>query len=289
MDITRHPKAGHAALLLLVCIWAGFYVSLRSSGRLALEPSTLATLRFAPAGLLLLPRLWLNRRDLARVGPWRALLIVAGGGLGFFLLASIALREASTDTASVLILGTLPLMVALVGALWLRRWPSRGQWPALALIVAGAAWIAIGNPALTAATLWRLLACSLAWALYTVALRVSGLAVLDAAALVAAGSLLLLLPWLVLSPPWQLAELSPATLLPPLLVQGVLVGLVATLCYGFSLERLVSLRVAAAGALAPLLAALMALALFGEAPAPAALPGMALLMGGVLTSSRAAP
>jgi len=289
MDITRHPKAGHAALLLLVCIWAGFYVSLRSGGRLALGPSTLATLRFAPAGLLLLPRLWLNRRDLARVGPWRALLIVAGGGLGFFLLASIALREASTDTASVLILGTLPLMVALVGALWLRRWPSRGQWPALALIVAGAAWIAIGNPALTAATLWRLLACSLAWALYTVALRVSGLAVLDAAALVAAGSLLLLLPWLVLSPPWQLGELSPATLLPPLLVQGVLVGLVATLCYGFALERLGSLRVAAAGALAPLLAALMALALFGEAPAPAALPGMALLMGGVLTSSRAAP
>lgn len=289
MDITRHPKAGHAALLLLVCIWAGFYVSLRSGGRLALEPATLATLRFAPAGLLLLPRLWLNRRDLARVGPWRALLIVAGGGLGFFLLVSIALREASTDTASVLILGTLPLMVALVGALWLRRWPSRGQWPALALIVAGAAWIAIGNPALTAPTLWRLLACSLAWALYTVALRASGLAVLDAAALVAAGSLLLLLPWLILSPPWQLAELSPATLLPPLLVQGVLVGLVATLCYGFALERLGSLRVAAAGALAPLLAALMALALFGEAPAPAALPGMMLLMGGVLASSRAAP
>ncbi|WP_028446373.1 DMT family transporter [Chitinimonas koreensis] len=276
--------AGYAALAVTVLIWAGFFLSLRAGARAHLAPSELAAIRFAPAGLAFLPVLWLRRRRIAAV-PWPLLLsILAGSGLPYFLIAGLGMRHAPVVDGSTLIPGTIPLFVALLGALVYRQPLPAGRGGALAAIAAGVAVLLAFNHG--AGEVWRgyalFLLGSLMWANFTVALRRSGLAPIEGAALISTGSLALLAPWLLLHPPIGLAALPAAELWFHGLVQGVGVGFVASLTYAFAIARLGAQRPAAAGALTPVLAGLLAVPLFGEIPSAATLLGMALIVAGVV-------
>lgn len=281
---------GWAALALTLAIWAAFFISLRAGARVALPPVELALLRFGPAGLLFAPLLWQRRARFAAVPARLWLLIVAGAGLPYFLIAGWGMRHAPVADGATLIPGTLPLFTALLAAALHGR-AALARWPALLCIAAGVATmlaLKAGHADLAQGYAFFLLG-SLMWSAYTLALREAKLAPLEAAAMISTVSLALLLPLLA----WQAAEhglalpgLSGELLLLQLGIQSVGVGLVSTLSYSYAVARLGAQRSATAGALTPVLATLLAMPLFGEQPDGATLLGMALIAGGVLWSQR---
>lgn len=281
---------GWTALALTLCIWAGFFISLRAGARAALPPAELALIRFAPAGLIFLPVLWRARHRLMAL-PWRLTLsIVAGAGLPYFLIAGWGMRHAPVAEGATLIPGTLPLFTALLAAALHGR-QALARWPALLCIAAGVATMLALNAGQgdRAQGYALFLLGSLMWSAYTLALREARLAPLEAAALISCVSLGLLAPWLawqLSQGPLQLLELAPAQLGLQLALQGLGVGLISTLSYSFAVARLGAQRSASAGALTPVLATLLALALFGERPEALTLLGMLLVAAGVLWSQR---
>lgn len=282
---------GWAALALTLAIWAAFFISLRAGARVALPPVELALLRFGPAGLLFAPLLWKRRARFAAVPARLWLLIVAGAGLPYFLIAGWGMRHAPVADGATLIPGTLPLFTALLAAALHGR-AALARWPALLCIASGVATmlaLKAGQADLAQGYAFFLLG-SLMWSAYTLALREAKLAPLEAAALISTVSLGLLLPLLA----WQagtqglaLPSLSGSQLLLQLAIQSVGVGLISTLSYSYAVARLGAQRSATAGALTPVLATLLAIPLFGEQPDGATLIGMGLIAAGVLWSQRA--
>lgn len=286
----RTELVGWAALALTLLIWAGFFISLRAGARAALPPAELALLRFGPAGLLLAPLLWRRRARFAVLPARLWMLIIAGAGLPYFLIAGWGMRHAPVADGATLIPGTLPLFTALLAAALHGR-QALARWPALLCIAGGVAtMLALKSGQAGLAQGYGLfLLGSLMWSAYTLALREARLAPLEAAALISTVSLALLLPWLA----WQLGQgplvlptLSSDQLLLQVLLQSVGVGLVSTLSYGYAVARLGAQRSTSMGALTPVLASLLAVPLFGELPEAASLVGMGLIVAGVLWSQR---
>lgn len=284
---------GFVALAVTVCIWAGFFVSLRAGAQAHLPVAELALLRFGPSGVLFAPLLWLRRHRIAAVGGPSLAAMMLGAGLPYFLIVGQGLRFAPVSDASTLVPGTIPLAVALL--LQMRGQPTAlPQWRALGIISLGVVLMLALSFWHGAPGLWRgeliFLLCSLLWANYTVALRHSGLTPLEASALLSTGSLLGLLLWWPFSP--ELQSLQALRALPAHalwmhgLIQGVGVGLISTFSYGVAITRLGAQRAAVGGALTPVLATLLAWWLLGEWPQPAALAGMALIVFGVVRLNR---
>ena len=221
-------------------------------------------------------------------------LIVAGAGLPYFLVAGWGMRHAPVADGATLIPGTLPLFTALLAAALHGR-AALARWPALLCIAAGIATMLAmkaGHTGLAQGYAMFLLG-SLMWSAYTLALREAKLAPIEAAAMISSVSLALLLPLLL----WQVGQggmsslalpgLSREQLLLQLGIQSIGVGLISTLSYSLAVARLGAQRSATAGALTPVLATLLALPLFGEQPDGATIIGMLLIAAGVLWSQRA--
>ncbi|QDQ25675.1 DMT family transporter [Chitinimonas arctica] len=282
-----HTQLGLAALVVTVLIWASFFLSLRAGARAHLAPDELALIRFGPAGLIFLPVLCSRWRRIAAV-PLRHLLgIVIGSGLPYFLVAGLGMRHAPVSDGSTLIPGTLPLFVAAISVLVFRQALPAGRGRALALIALGVATLLALNHG--TGEIWRGYALclfgSLLWANFTVSLRKSGLSPVEGAALISTVSLAMLSIWLVGHPPVGLAALPARELAFHVAIQGLGVGLLSTLCYAYAISRLGAERAAAAGALTPVVASLLAVPLFGELPGPASLLGMLLIVAGVVLAS----
>lgn len=88
---------GWAALTVTVLIWAAFALTIRAIGHSPLTPGDVALIRFLIPAALLLPLLPSRLPALRRVPPHAALMIAAGAGLPFFLIA--AAGGASTSAA----------------------------------------------------------------------------------------------------------------------------------------------------------------------------------------------
>ncbi|MDT9001990.1 DMT family transporter [Paucibacter sp. APW11] len=278
---------GGLALALTVAIWAGFFISLRAGARAHLAPAELALIRFLPAGLVFAPVLWRRRERFAALPLRLWLSIVAGAGLPYFLVAGTGMRHAPVVDGSTLIPGTIPLFVALLAAAAQGR-QALSRWPALLMIGSGVATLLAwhhGEGELAQGYALFLLG-SLMWANYTLALRAAKLAPVEAAALISCVSLLLLAPWLIWHPPLGLLALPASQFWLHLGLQGLGVGLVSTLSYSYAIARLGAQRAATGGALAPVLAALLAMPVFGEFPDSASVIGMVLIIAGVIWSQR---
>lgn len=283
MSFTPSPRcSGWAAALATVLLWSGFFLSLRLGAEEKLPPQALALLRFGiPA--LLLPYYWRHRIRLRRTPLRWQLAMLAGAGLPFFWLGATGMQLAPVAQGSALIPGTVPLMVSLLGLLlWRAPCPLQRRW-GLALIALATAILLLGGEP----ELWQgqlcFLGAALLWALFTLAVRRSGLAALDAAALVAVPSALLLLPTLLWSP---LPTVSHASVwLWQGLLQGIGAGLLAALCYAHAIRTLGAEVSSALGSLTPVMAAMLAWWLLGESVTPPVWLALGLLCVGVVLAS----
>ena len=248
----------------------------------------LALLRFGPGGIVFLP-IFVQRWKRITAVPLRHLIsIVVGGGLPYFLIASMAMQHAPVSDGSTLVPGTIPLFVAGIYTLFYGQKLPPSHSKALLLIGEGAVLMLVVNNGSEKAWFGYLLFLigSFAWANFTISLRLSGLTPLEGAALISIVSMGLLLLWILFYPPTKLSIYSWHDLCFIGLIQGFGVGIFSTLCYAYAVTKLGASRSTAAGALTPVLASLLAVPLFGEIPGPGSLAGMALIVVGVMMSSR---
>jgi drug/metabolite transporter (DMT)-like permease len=273
--------------LLAVTIWGGWFVATR----IAVGPggvlgaSDLVAIRFGVGGLLLLPAFLARARSWPRAAWIDALWLTAGSGAPFALVVSTGLRFAPASHAAALTPGTMPLWAALLGMLFMRDRPNRGQFLGLGLILSGALTLAggiVGRDEILGHGFF--LIGSVLFAASTVRMRGSQLKPLDATALVCVYSFVGYLPFYLLSGTSNLALASARELAFQALYQGVLVSAVALLAFNRAIAVL-GRRAPAFAALVPVLATLFAIPAAGEIPGwPESIAVVAIGLGVLLTA-----
>ena len=256
--------------LSAVGIWAAFIVVSRLGVRTSLTPWDVAAIRFAVAGVLLLPYLLKKGLALGRLG-WSGLAaIVVGSGAPMVLLVNAGLLFAPASHAGALFPGAMPLMVAILAAVILKEEFTPQKTGGLILIVLGAVgivWASSGTLGSSQNVGHLLFLCAgMTWAGYTVAMRRARLDGLHAAAISAVGSLILYLPVYAIVAQTSLLRAPPFDVALQAVVQGVLTAIVALLLYGRMVAILGATGGAAFVALTPAITALAAIPILNEWP-----------------------
>ncbi|MFT5721962.1 MAG: drug/metabolite transporter (DMT)-like permease [Motiliproteus sp.] len=309
MDSYRGEPAfnvqGVLAMLATLLIWVGFLLTLRAEGQSALTSTDLALMRFGLPALLFLPLLLRRRAQLATINRGYAAMILLGG-LPFFYLISLGSGYAPAAHAGALVPGTAPLFVTGLAVLVFKEPLPRKRLLGLGVILLGVLVLLGGGLLEWQQGYWRghlaFLGASLLWACYTLGLRVIGIGVLEATALLCCGSLLGL--GLLLSLGLVESHLGQGLLLslgllessvrgaisweqlwPFLLAQGLGAGVIGGFTYGIAIRRLGAEKTAALGSFTPALAALAAIPLLGETLSLSGLIGVLVIMLGVVLAS----
>lgn len=269
---------GAAALAAVVVLWSTFALSSR-----ALEGSTLtvadgALLRFAVPALALAP--WIPRTVRALRGERAGVLaLVLLAGLPHFLLFAGGADLTSAGLTGLIVPGTVPVFVTLLVFLRTRVAVPRRRLAALAAVVVGVAVSALLTGGdVQASGIAALVLAGFVWALYTVGLAATRLDLPAVMVVVSVSSTVVVLllagtgamPSHLLAGRADWSEVGTFALL-----QGVGTGLLSTACYVVAVKNLGGSLAGAAGAMSPVLTALVAVPLLGE-PVTA---GLALALG----------
>jgi len=248
---------GFAAAMMTVLVTAGWQITTRYGVTTDLSPIDLALLRYGLPGLILLPMLARISPFPPGVGRGSLLLIVAGSGLPFGLLAILAASHAPVAHMGILLPGGIMAFVAL-----LTVWISGQKLPfplfvGTILIGGGIAILAAGTVATMSTKTFAgdalFLLAAFMWAGYTLALRGSGLTAWHATGISAFWSLVMILPLWLLFHEGRLFAASITDLGLQILVQSVLAGVVAVWSYSVAIRELGPMRTAAIGGLIPVL------------------------------------
>jgi drug/metabolite transporter (DMT)-like permease len=282
---------GAVCAIAAVAIWAGWLVMMRVGVTTALTAFDLTALRFAVAGVVLLPVVL--RRGLAfnRLGWLGFTGVVIGAGFPVPLLVGAGLSFAPVAHASVLIYGIAPLIVACLAAVALkeRLVPIRKS----GLVLVGLGGLVIGGLGISSfdgrQSIGHLLFLTAAclWACYAVAIRRARLDGLHAAAIAAVVSLLVYFPLYLTFIDNRLLEVSLTDLVGQAFYQGVVTAAVSLALFGRSIMLLGASKAAAFVALVPVMAALMAIPALGEWPTSIDWLAIGMITAGVYLASGA--
>jgi drug/metabolite transporter (DMT)-like permease len=292
-DRSASALVGVVAMVVTLTMWSAFALSIRAMGHSVLTPMDMALARFVTPLVVLAPFIPSRWQALRRVRLGPALLITVGAGLPFFLLAEAGAARTSAAYIGSFIPGGAPIFVALAYLAFAGRAVSGASLTGLGLILCGA--LALIAPDLLAARPGAgegailLLGAGALWAAYTIGLREAGLDPIGAAVLLCAPSAAAALAAVGLGwAPSHMIDEPAASLAGFIAIQGLGVGVVASLAYVQAIRRLGPARSAAIGALSPALTALAATPLLGEnLTAPVAI-GVALVTAGVMLAQRPA-
>lgn len=284
----RQMVVGGLLAFVTVTIWAIWIVGTRQAVTVHLPLGWIGILRFGIPAVVLAPFWW--RHGLLPKGIDRRLIaiMVIGSGAPFFVVVVTGLRFAAAGQVGVLLPGTMPLFVALLSAVVSGERYSLSRLVGFALVTL--ALLATGGSALWAGQGFGVLLIpfgAFLWGCYTLAFRKSGLDAIAATGLIAAWSTILLLPFVLTENSADFFHAEPWILAGQFLSQSVLSGVVALVCYGLAVRMLGSSRAAIFSALAPPLAALLAIPVLGEVPSLLTLIGVALAVVGVALGSGA--
>ena len=270
-------------------IWASWILAVRLGIRTSLQPWDIVAIRFAVAGLILLPYLLKKGLALDRLG-WEGLAaILLGGGAPMVLISYGGLLFAPAAHAASLFTALIPLYVSIVAAVVLGGAFTVAKRIGLVLIVTGVLGIVwgaggtIGSRQNIGHVLF--IGAGLLWACYVVAMRKARLGGLHAAAIAAVGSLVAYVPAYAIlfgtrlfNAPWHDLALQA-------FVHGVLVAVISFLCIGRAVSILGASNGSAFAALAPAITAILAIPILGEWPATRDWIAMLLISGGVYIAS----
>jgi drug/metabolite transporter (DMT)-like permease len=284
-------------------LWAGNAVV----GRLAVgsvPPLTLNFLRWTLAMLLLLPLGWRVLRDPAAIAArWKHLLLIGLLGVGTYNSLQYLALVTTTPINVTLIAASMPVWMLVVGALFYREHPAPRQIGGAVLSLAGVLLvIARGDPAalarvhLVTGDVYVLIAI-IAWAFYSwlLARPPAPMRAPDRPDWDWAGFLLLQTMFGLLGAGAAAAgeaALTGATVhwngwvAAALLYVAIGPSIIAYRCWGLGVARGGPALAAFFGNLTPVFAALMSAAVLGEAPGWFHAAAFALIVGGIVVSSR---
>lgn len=274
--------------LATVVIWAGNIVVAGLGLRSSLTPWDIAAIRFAVAGLVLLPYLVQRGVAVDRLG-WIGLAALIFGGAPTVLLVNAGLQFAPASHAGALFPGVMPLMVAGLAVVTLKERFTVQKALGFLLIATGVVSIVSVSGASigTSQNIGHLLfvAAAFAFACYTVAMRRARLEGLHAAAISAVGSMLMYLPLYAMVAGASVFNASLGAIALQALVQGLLTAVFSYVIYGLAVGILGASSGAAFAALCPAMTALMAIPILGEWPSSVDWAAIALISAGVYVVS----
>jgi drug/metabolite transporter (DMT)-like permease len=281
---------GAGAAIFAVTIWAAWIVGTRHAVTGALPPEAVGLLRMIVPAVLFAP-VWLRSGIAPRGIRGLVALCVLGAGAPFFIIVATGMKFAPAADIGPLLPGTMPLFAALLAVLFDRERIGSERLIGYALIVAGIVAIAGRGMFDLSDGSWRghglVLVGACLWAIYTIAFRRSRLGAFEAAALIGLWSTLLLLPFgtIPLVDAWRAGH--GWEIAAQVVIQGVFSGILGLVAYGIAVARLGASKAAAFAALAPGMAALIAIPVLGEVPDTAAIIGIAATSIGVALASGA--
>lgn len=278
--------------MITATIWASWAVATRFAVTTTLGPYDVTFLRFAVSSLFLWPVLLRQGLPLKQIGATRAVVMVVGAGAPFMALTSTGMLFAPASHVGTLMIGTMPIFVALFAMLFFGERFTRRQVTGFLTVVVGIA--SIGGYAIVfdrAAGEWRgdllFLLCGALFASYTLAQRRSKITAWQAAALVNICSFVGFAPiyfgWLeprLFTAAWQDILFQSAA-------QGIWVAVGGLFFYGEAVRRLGAPQAAVFGAMTPGLSALLGIPVLHEMPGSATVVGILLVTVGVLLVSGA--
>ena len=277
MAVNRALDGGHPRALLIgaawgglaALIWAGWMVFTRMGVQLSLDAYDITALRFGVAGLVMLPIALRQGISAGKAGWPGALLLTAGSGAPYVIVATTGLTFASARHAGALIPGAMPLFATLLSLAFLTERLSKSQGGGLALIVAGVLLIAGPGVFTAGGEEWighiLFLLAAFMWATFTVAMRGWSVSPLRVTAIVSVVSMVLYLPIYVTFLKPQLMTAPASEILFQAFYQGVLVT-ISLLAYSRAVAILGAARGSVFAALVPVLAAVIAIPVLGEWP-----------------------
>jgi drug/metabolite transporter (DMT)-like permease len=267
--VSRRVLIGLLAGLASALIGGSWQVVTRHATTSTIAPNDLAILRYVIPTLVLLPLVWRTSLLPRAVPRYLLVIMVAGAGLPFGLVAMSGTQYAPAAHMGVLMAGASPLFATVFAWLLWRDRPD--AWRSLGLLCMALGVMALGSKSLTnpQAGAWRgdllfLFAAAL-WACFTLSFRRTGLTAWQGAALVNTWSALLLLPWLLWRGTTGLFTAPLHDLLFQALWQGVLAGILGLAFFAVAIARLGAAPAAAFGALAPVVSAIGGWWWLGEA------------------------
>jgi drug/metabolite transporter (DMT)-like permease len=280
---------GYAWGLFAISIWVSWMVATRGGVKSSLDTFDLTALRFASAGLILLPVALKHGLHPGRIGWGIWLALICGAGVVYSIVSAAGFWYAPISHGSVMLPGTMPMFVAILSVLILGERIVGTRRMGFVLIPLGVAVLVFAGAHHGTGGEWRgqaiFVSAALLWAIYTIGLRKSGLPRLTAAAIVCVWSAILYLPPYALyafaTGGAGLAGAGWGEIALQTLVQGVLSSVVALYAYNRAIAILGSSREAALGSLVPVLATLSAIPILGEWPAGTDWLGLAAITVGV--------
>lgn len=268
-------------------IWSGWSVATRFAVTTSLGPADVTFLRFGVSALFLWPILTRNGLRLKQIGLIRAIVMIVGAGAPFMLLSSLGMQFAPAAHVATLMIGAMPIFVALLMWLFFGERFTSIQTGGIGMVVVGV--IFIGGYALIlnrSSGEWRgdllFLLCGLLFASYTVAQRRSGISSWHATALVNVTSCLIFTPIYVFWFDPKIFSVSSSDLVIQAIAQGICVAILGLYFYAEAVRRLGASRAAIFGSLTPALAVLIATFVLREIPPLTTLLGIAFVMSGVI-------
>lgn len=285
-------QRGYAFGGLAALIWGGFLAMSARGVEAGLDAADLAFLRYATAGLLLLPWLIRNHRRVGtEIGWGRAIVLALLAGPAFMLVGTSGLQFAPLAHSAVLQLGTVTLIGIVLAAILAGDRPGRARLIGLSIVVAGLA-ITAGPDLLTGGSqAWKgdllFVGAGLMWALFTVLQRRWQVEPMAATALVSVLSALVYAPaYLAIRGPATLAAAGPAMLAGQAIFLGLFAGVIALFAFGRAVQHLGAGGASLFPALAPAVAILLGVPLTGEVPSIAQITGLLVLTGGLVLALR---
>lgn len=286
--MNRNFALGLLAALAAALIGSGWQIASRHGVTTRLGPLELAVLRYGIPALVLLPLLARTGLLPAGLPRLQLCLLVLGGGLPFGLLVMAGAQWAPAAHMGVFVAGSVPLFTALGARLALGE-PISGQRVAGLLLIAGGMAVFGASSLAGEAPSWRgdllFILAAMAWAMYTLVFRSSGLTPWQGVAVINAWSMLLLVPVLLFVGAPRLLTAPWADVAWQAFGQGVAAGLLGLVTYMIAIARLGSARASLSAALVPISTALCAAWLLGEPLGAGTLLASVLVASGVALAS----
>lgn len=275
--MNRVQLQGYLFVLITMCIWGGFTILSRLSAKWHIVAWDLTALRFAFAFLILMPIL-LYRRDYHFLFQKQSIVLALVGGIGYCLTVYSGFYFSPAAHAAIFLNGFIPVCTALAAWLIYKQPFDRHMWVSIGVI-------SISLIAMTYLLLMNsrqpfgmgdvfFVLGAVCWGVFSVLLRESNMTAWQAMCSVAIWSAILYLPAYWLFIPKHLAEVEPLHIAIQTLFHGVLVVIVATICYVEAIKRLGAFQAGSIVTLAPFIAAVLAIPLLNEPVSPAIICGL---------------
>lgn len=284
--LARGMLYGFAAVL----IWGGYLAMARAGVVGGITAADFTLIRYGTAGLVMLP--WLLRHQpqtMAGMGWGRAAALTLTAGPLFILLGVGGYAFAPLAHGAVAQPAAVVVFTTLLAALVLKERPGRMRLLGLGIVLLGIGVTAgpglFQGTAMTPIGDAMFLGAGLLWAGFTILARRWGIKAIPATAAVSVLSAMIVVPLYAATTGFShLLSIPASVLVPQILVQGVLSGVVAVICFTRAAEQLGAARAALFPALVPASAILLGIPLAAEWPDGMQLLGLGLVSLGLLVA-----